>query len=223
MLSASVLKNRFKQATASPISQVLHHLMQSTGINEAELARKTKVPQTTLNRLLTNPNVDPRTNTIKPIADFFDVSIDQLLGYSPLSKEQPYFVENNPITIPVLNSEQVLLWQEKEELSFSDKQTWITTEKEVDKTAFAIFSEKYMEPRFKRNSILIIDMSHEFTKDKFVLLSDENNNIILRQLIFDGQEMYLKNFDKTLPSIKFDPEMHYYLGTVIEARTDQFD
>jgi len=54
------------------------------GIKSAELARKTGVAQPVISRLMTGVTNNPQILTIKPIADFFNVSLDQLLGMSPL-------------------------------------------------------------------------------------------------------------------------------------------
>ncbi len=52
-------------------------LMQLHNISEAELARRTSIPQTTINRLLTK-GLDAKTNTLKPIANLFTNLTDDL-------------------------------------------------------------------------------------------------------------------------------------------------
>jgi len=72
------------------ISDVLSFLMSDMGIKSAELARKTGVAQPVISRLMTGVTTNPQVLTIKPIADFFNVNLEQLLGMSPLDA-QNYF------------------------------------------------------------------------------------------------------------------------------------
>jgi transcriptional regulator with XRE-family HTH domain len=72
------------------LSDVLSSLMSSVGIKSAELARKTGVAQPVVSRLMTGVTVNPQVSTIKPIADFFGISLDQLLGLTPLGAQQQF-------------------------------------------------------------------------------------------------------------------------------------
>lgn len=62
--------------------------MNQQGIKSAELARKTGIGQPVIHRLMTGVTENPQVLTIKPIADYFSVTLDQLLGYCPLSQSQ---------------------------------------------------------------------------------------------------------------------------------------
>lgn len=70
------------------LSAVLSHLMSEKGIKSAELARKTSVGQPVVYRLMTGVTDNPQIQTLKPLADFFGVSIDQLLGIKPLHHQK---------------------------------------------------------------------------------------------------------------------------------------
>ncbi len=66
------------------LSDVLSFLMSKNRINSAELARKTGVAQPVVSRLMTGVTTNPQILTIKPIADFFGVNLEQLLGIKPI-------------------------------------------------------------------------------------------------------------------------------------------
>jgi len=72
------------------ISDVLSFLMSDLGIKSAELARKTGVAQPVISRLMTGVTTNPQVLTIKPIADFFYVNLEQLLGMSPLDAQHHF-------------------------------------------------------------------------------------------------------------------------------------
>ena len=77
-----------------------------------------------------------------------------------------------------------------------------------------------MEPRFRKNSILIVDPDAEYQDGKFAVITLDNSNVTIRQLTYDNAEIYLKHFDTTIPSIKLDQKIHKILGVIIEARID---
>jgi len=70
------------------LSAILSHLMSEKGIKSAELARKTGIGQPVIYRLMTGTTDNPQVLTLKPIADFFGISIDQLLGFTPLTNQK---------------------------------------------------------------------------------------------------------------------------------------
>lgn len=67
------------------LSTILTHLMLEKGVNSAELARRSGVPQPVIYRLMTGATENPQVLTLKPIANYFGVSIEQLLGMISLS------------------------------------------------------------------------------------------------------------------------------------------
>ena len=77
------------------LSTVLTYLMSEKGIKSAELARKTGVGQPVIYRMMTGETENPQVLSLKPLADFFDVSLDQLLGHSPLNSLKPF--DNNSL------------------------------------------------------------------------------------------------------------------------------
>ena len=66
------------------IKDTLKALMEQRGISQNELGEKTKVPQPTIFRILSGESKDPRHSTVKPIADFFGVTVAQLRGDDPM-------------------------------------------------------------------------------------------------------------------------------------------
>lgn len=70
------------------LAATLTNLMSEKGIKSAELARKTGIGQPVIYRLMTGVTENPQILTIKPIAEFFGVSLDQLLGLSPMSNQR---------------------------------------------------------------------------------------------------------------------------------------
>ncbi len=70
------------------IDKVLALLMAESGVSQADLARKTKVGQSTISRILKplGPKgiKEPTDKQVRPLADFFGINTDQLRGHRPL-------------------------------------------------------------------------------------------------------------------------------------------
>lgn len=67
------------------LQQNLKFLMDKRGANPTSLAKATGVPQPTIHRILAGESKDPRTLTIKPLADFFGVMVEALRS-APLER-----------------------------------------------------------------------------------------------------------------------------------------
>lgn len=66
------------------IKFILRKLADYVNISDMQLAKEIGIPYTTLYQLLQAENISPRAETLLPIARYFKVSIEQLLGESPL-------------------------------------------------------------------------------------------------------------------------------------------
>jgi len=214
------------QRTPSYVSKIITKLMSEIGIKESELARQAGLPQTTVNRLLIGDTSDPRANTLKPIAKFFGVTVGQILGEESISSERitgSFYANNREawINVPIILWEDALSWIFKKEMyDLHSHKQWIITEKPVSTSTYALISKPFMEPRFRKNSILIVDPDSEYHDGKFVVVTLNGCNVTVRQVTYDGSEIYLKHFDTTILSIKFDINIHKILGIIVEARID---
>jgi len=67
----------------------LKRLMDGAGVSQNGLADATKVPQPTIFRILQGESRDPRNSTLKPIADYFGITVAQLRGDEHMPLELP--------------------------------------------------------------------------------------------------------------------------------------
>ncbi len=217
-------------ATKSKIShaaQVIRNLMQESEISESELARQINMPQTTINRLLLGGTSDPRANTLKPIADYFGVTIGQLCGFEPLSAHrikglvQP---TNRAAwrSIPIIEWEQIKSWIfTKKNVTPLQHKHWISTERLISDNSFALYSLSSMEPRFRKNSILIVDPEVKYKDGHFIVVALDGVNPTVRKIQMDGADILLKPFDQTQPVVKLSKKQTIY-GTIVESRMDTY-
>lgn len=212
-------------AKNQPICTILRKLMDESGLLESELARQVGLPQTTVNRLLLGGTSDPRAYTLKPIADFFGVTIGQLCGFEPMSS---YRIPGttNPIhqaawcSIPIIQWDKLPSWIfEKNKLTPFNHPSWITTERQMSQNSFALASLSFMEPRFRKGSTLIVDPQLNFKDGHFVILALDGIQPTARRILIDGSDVLLRSFDQNQPLIKLKKDHHIY-GVIVESRLD---
>ncbi|MCO7536760.1 LexA family transcriptional regulator [Pseudomonas asiatica] len=75
------------------IDKILAQLMAKNGISQVELSSRTSVGQSTISRILKPQGPkgikEPTDKQVRPLAEFFGVTADQLRGYEPLVEGEP--------------------------------------------------------------------------------------------------------------------------------------
>lgn len=75
------------------IDKILAQLMAANGISQVELSSRTSVGQSTISRILKPQGPkgikEPTDKQVRPLADFFGITTDQLRGYEPLDEVEP--------------------------------------------------------------------------------------------------------------------------------------
>lgn len=205
---------------------ILRKLMGEVHISEAELARKTDIPQPTLHRILSGATKSPRGASLAPLANFFSVTINQLLGVDPLPEDRVPGTYNPRIqgwtSVPVIDWEQAAQWETfKDTLRGSTWDKWASTDLPVSEDAFAIeVKGSAMEPRFNENTILIIEPKRVPADRDFVVAGAIDRNMaVFKQLLRDGDDCYLKSLNDQFKTLEMGNQ-YFIIGTLIQARMD---
>lgn len=91
----------------------LEWLMRRDGLNAHSLAREAKANQPTLFRILSGESLDPRTATLRPLADFFGVSVEDLRGLD-LEQHPEAFTRAGNVKTP--EPRPIKAWSAEDEL-----------------------------------------------------------------------------------------------------------
>jgi len=197
--------------------------MEEQDQSPTELSRQTGVGQPVIYRILSGETEDPKVGTLKAIANYFAVSISQLIGDEPLPKNRiPGTHKKSTFgwsKAPLLSWEDVIKWPKNKE-KFSELE-YLLTDAEVSSQVFALkVKDTTMRPLFPEDTILIVDP--ELTpedRDYTVIQLENQHQAIFRQVLFDGQSVYLKplnsDFKIIEPMGKFK-----YLGVVVQSRAE---
>jgi transcriptional regulator with XRE-family HTH domain len=206
----------------STIGDIIKRLMQECGnISEAELARQTKLPQATINRLLLNYTINPRAETIISIAKFFHVTVGELLGTEPLDQcritgsYKPTL--NSCCSIPIIKWEMANSWNTiRNTITPNNHTDWIVVDIGYPENTFAIRSPISLEPLFPKNSVLIFSPCGELIDRSFILVKIKNSGIALK-CINIGDKVYLEALHDNIPLMVLDKTCEI-LGFLRESR-----
>lgn len=164
------------------------------GLSVSELARKTHLPQPTLHHILDGTTKNPRKKALKALANYFSITISQLIGETPLPSVIPDSIKStlNITTVPVIEWKDIKKFRESNIKTNVIKE--IILEKLLDKASFALFMpNSSMEPLFPENSVLIFDPSRTPKDRDFALVYLSNSDCyVFNRYFIDGSSSYIK-------------------------------
>jgi len=197
--------------------------MDEQDLSASELARRTGIGQPVIYRIVTGETDDPKVGTLQAIANYFAVSISQLIGDEPLPKNRLPGMHSKAAfgwsKAPLLSWEEVIGWP-KNKGKFPELE-YILTDADVSPHVYAVkVKDTTMRPLFPENTVLIVDpaLTPE-DRDYAIVHVDNQKHAIFRQVLFDGQSIYLKplnpDFKMMIPSKK-----PVFLGVVVQSKGD---
>ncbi|HVV67683.1 MAG TPA: S24 family peptidase [Patescibacteria group bacterium] len=209
----------------SLISKVLKILMFKKNINTTQLARDLDLPQQTLQRIVSGTSPNPHIKNLKPIADFFNISLEQLRGEQPL----PEFISDINLPNPTKSKARQLpkvFWEDIEiYLNNPEKYKYESTifvdDSAGNKTFALTLGDSSMEPYFPINCLLILNQEKNPKDRSFVLMKiGDSKTYLFRQLLIDGEYKYLKALNPDLSAfpMRFLGENDEIIATMTEFR-----
>jgi SOS-response transcriptional repressor LexA len=200
----------------------LKRLMRDKGnLNETQLAKSCNLPQPTIHRILSGHTTDPRMSTLVQIADYLEVSLDQLIGKVPIDEKN--YALSKIKTVPIIS------WRNAIEgriftssLTLNNWEHWAATETPLSKDAFVLVTKPSMAPRFPPNTLLFIEPEKEYNDGDLVIVFFKNTEeATIRELIIDGPTKELRPIlPETDKNLRFNTDLHHIIGSVIQARYD---
>lgn len=202
-----------------PISFILKSLLKQANLYELELARLTGIKQPCINRIISGKTPNPKIDTLRPIANFFGITVSQLIGEEPLFQNCSFnhFNRNTWHQAPLLEWKNIL------NMSMYNKNLnqikFISIDCIVSKDTYALRVENSaMEPKFPINSILIIDPKLQPQDHDYVIVSlPKNSTPIFRKFLIEGELYYLKPLNPDFKTI-FMEESPKFLGVVVQTK-----
>jgi SOS-response transcriptional repressor LexA len=191
-------------------------LMTEVHISAEELSRRTNLPASTIKKIRNNDDPNPTLSTLIPLAQYFSLSVSQLIGDEPLPASR---VKGSykPITkalsqIPLISWENALLWPSDDVPVISA----VVTEYAYSKKAYALQVEEDNLENLAVGTILLIDPELKLEhRDYLIVHKSGQKTPTLKQALFDDGEVYLKSLIQGYKMSVLIPE-YQCLGVVVE-------
>lgn len=203
------------QSQRCTIADNLNRLLKLKKTTENRVAQDINIPVMTVRRLLSGETTDPRISTLKMLADYFNVSTDDLIASN---NEINYGVmgQSKPLFIPVLD------WSTAERSNSIDFSRWnewvpVTVGKNetISARSFALESRPSMFPRFQQGTVFIIDPELSATDGDLVLIKlRDNDGLTLRELSVDPPDWQLHPLNQVGSVLPYAKENHEIVGVV---------
>lgn len=210
----SILKGNKNEARTSiadesfleRFKQTIQWLMADRRISEAELSRLTDLSPATIHRLIYGIT-DPRLSTLRAIAAFFNIRIEQLIGEYPIPSITQISNENSdkiffstPILIPFIEWDHLTQYIDNVgDFTMSNWATWhATTNETKHDSSFDYFATKLNYTAgnlLHAESILIIRSINKPQAIKIgdcVIGSNDKSTIFIGQISGSGDEIAIK-------------------------------
>lgn len=197
------------------LSKILKKLLADRKMRPVDLARAVNMPTPTIHRLVTGKSTCPYRSSLEPIAQYFSVEVDDLLGEKVSSSKSPSAIMEIPL----------MAW---EALGTSPENAIKTIPfvGALSEEGFATtMPDTSMEPFIQRHTILILDPKVNPYDRSYVLVKlHETSCYVFRQLLIDAEYRYLKPLNPDLSVFKMrllTPEDEI-VACLVEARYNCF-
>lgn len=218
--SVNYLLRYLMDITINSVAKILSKLIAQHDLNETELSQKIGVPRATINRLTSGRTPDPRASTLQTIANYFEVSIDQLLGHKPLFSESgTKIISEKEDVLPILEWNEADKWKQKiKEAKTESMQNWLSFGKTSNPYLFALMVRgESMWPQFEEGFFLVVDPQKQAkSKDLIIAAILESNEIVFRKIIIEDGCRLLVACNPIFPTITLN-EKDKIIGTIIKS------
>ena len=202
------------------LNTILSQLMDTHQLTDNKLATETGINALTIRRMRVNANTNVTLTTLLPIANYFQIPIDALLGRSGILNQHQRFCYNQLTTVPLLDWIDVLNWTQAEE---NQRHTYVKGSIEaytfVNKGSFSLTVEvDAMALAFSRGTHLVFDPDYAYQSGDVILFHYPDSPYIqLKELIIDFDLRYIKSLNPDLPGVRQIEQDIAVLGTVVES------
>lgn len=194
------------------LARNLKKLLLENVLTESELARKTGVGQPVINRMISGATRNPKIETLKPIAQFFAISVDQLIG-------NPAVLLDGSPQIPLVPLEEVLMIDSGKQHPKIDTHIFGDAKWGSNSYALKLRSDDFL-PLFPEGTLLIFDPDLQLRHKDFALIHMLEKKIpTIRQVLIDDDEFYLKPINPDFKTIPLSAK-HKILSVMVQARID---
>jgi hypothetical protein len=148
--------------------------MKSHDTNMTLLYKHTGVPITTIQRICKDPNANPTLASLIPIADFFSITLAQLIGDEPLPQANQSGLAKSLTHVPIISWQQAVHWPK---FSFNGHQPrLVSTEISLGDNPFSLEIIDDHLDSFHKGTQLIVDIHLKPNHGDYVISYKKGSN-----------------------------------------------
>ena len=200
------------------LHEVLTLLIQRNHVTLTALHKNTGIPLATLKRIQSDPQANPTIATLIPLANFFNININQLLGLELLPAMQKGYRLNiqHWTKVPLINWQQAITWPDHQ----PKEDHFVLTDVDINEHGFALRVEEADWVDFMPGAILIIDPQIKPEhKDYVIVYKVGMASPTMKQLVFDEDRQYVKSLNLTVQPNLVEKQ-HIFLGVLVQIKMD---
>lgn len=176
------------------LAKNLEFLLKKKQLSPTQLSAASGVDKPIISRILSGKTTNPQVDTLKPIAEFFDITIDQLIGSKEVDTDRQHgvVVSISRLLVPLIEWKHIAYWMDIKESYSPSKTVDARVTSSPDSFALVISNALY-EPHFTRNSIIIVDPSTAPKDRDYILTRNKSSDsITIAQLVIDNDKTFVK-------------------------------
>jgi len=188
------------------IAQILKMLLFKRDKRVTQVAREAQIPQQTLQRIVAGLSSKPHRKTLNSLANYFSLSVEQLIGQEPLPEDQAIAslrnIERRPICqIPYIDFSDIENYLQTRDNTLI--KNYINTDGDLPEHVFATrMTDSSMYPYISKNAVVLLDPNTQPQDQHFVLVRlEESGAFVIRQILIEGADQHLKPMSRDLSTL----------------------
>lgn len=202
---------------------VLRELMRrEPDVTPSELARRTGVRQPTIHRLLEKESANPKVSTLRPLAEYYSVTLSQMYGDEPLdgsAAEQPSMPHGLKKRVRVVGQVPLITHGRAQEICSAPEPLTprdglrmidVYSAADLSDRAFAleVLDDSMVsrsDPSFPKGTVIIVDPDRTPSPRNFVIAYvDGDAEVTFAQLVRTAGRLLLKPLNDAYPATVVD-------------------
>lgn len=195
-------KQKSLEQYKNQLSVNVKYLLSLYSMNMMELSKRINAAYGSVYDIVEG-KANPTLSTLFKISEYFDLSIEGLIGDSDISKNlEKHFIQQ----IPMIKWEEITRFLDGE-LEIENELITISSKKELSSKSFILPVNTKTESLFKNGTLLVFDIiDSEFKNfdNQFVLISSSDNIHSLKKLLAEDNQIFLQSINPEIPIQKLN-------------------
>ncbi len=209
----------YKDDINNNLKNNLKYLIKKYNIDNETLAKCTGLSLATIASLRTRSN-NPTVLTLQMLADFFNLTIDELINHDCSQFDTINSAIKKNIVVPIINLDMVSQWPINADRILSESNDVVTTTGNVSNFCYALrIDNEVLMPQYRKNTILIVDPNKKVADSNLVIVSFNCQKPTYRQVFIDADTLYFKPLNPDFGSMQYYKEYKVH-GVIVRAIID---